>query len=758
MPRGLSARRILAPMREMRATVVRVVVTGLIVLAGVGCRGKSAASDGSSGQSKAVVPDGSSEGGLHGVHDALFASFLPVHDLPNEPQTEALLAAARDGIWKQGGSAPAMRALLQPFTDLRTFGGACSLQQVDGGNDAISYASLSPDQQQAVLLRLQNCPAAEPRRLAATVRNFYIVRGYGAVQGPLTGVKLDLFAPPAYLQAHMPKLAPSRLVYDPAMKEVKESDGHPIDVLIVGSGPAGSVLAHELRRNGQRVVLLERGSFVIPGAMETRLIDDLIDTRASSDGTIRVRNGMGVGGGTTVNVDLCFAPTSTPIRTKIEGWRSEGRIAPAQLTQTELMHEYDWVKRTVGTRTLTESEINRNNRVLWDGARESGMHPKLYALNTYAPGKSPSPVTDKRSAESGLLLDALQDKTNPLAMVPDADVRRVLFRNSNGQQQAVGVEVQSRAPIQEQGIIADPANLKLSPGQTYTVHARTVILSAGALGSPTVLLRSGLKNDQIGRGIVLHPSMPIMGRFDETIDLMKGTEASVYVDDRLVDRHYAMESMADQPLYAALMSPGPALHSLEMIRDFRNLAGFGVMLVDTPQPDNRVVLDKEGNAQIDYTLSDDDKKRFAEGIAEAIRVMFRAGATKVYLPTTEDILGQQSGGPAAQVQRGMPAAVSSEVLTSPDQAALVEKNLRFVSNRSVVTSAHMQATDKMGTAPENSVVGQDFHVWGTENLYVVDGSIFPTSAGANPMQTIYTVAKVFADHWDRGREVQPGAR
>ncbi|WP_419803681.1 GMC oxidoreductase [Terriglobus sp.] len=745
-------------MREMRDTVIRVAVLSVVMVTAVGCRSKTAAGAGFGGQQPAALAASTTDAGLHAVHDALFASFLPVHDLPNEPQTEALLASARDGIWKQGSAASAMRALLQPFTDLRTFGAACKLQEVDGGNDAVSYADLSPGQQQAVLLRLQNCPAAEPRRLAATVRNFYIVRGYGAVQGPLTGVQLDLFAPPAYLQAHTPRLAPSRLVYDPASKEVKESDGHDIDVLIVGSGPAGSVLAHELRRGGKRVVLLERGSFVIPGAMETRLIDDLIDTRASSDGTIRVRNGMGVGGGTTVNVDLCFAPTSTPIRTKIEGWRSEGRIAPAQLTQAELSREYDWVKHTVGTRTLTESEINRNNRVLWDGARQSGMHPKLYALNTYAPGKSPSPVTDKRSAESGLLLNALEDKVNPLALVPDADVRRVLFHNDNGQQQAIGVEVQSRTSIQEQGIIADPANLKLSAGQTYTVHAKTVILSAGALGSPTVLLRSGVRNDQIGRGIVLHPSMPIMGRFDETIDLMKGTEASVYVDDKLVDRHYAMESMADQPLYAALMSPGPARHSLEMIRDFRNLAGFGVMLVDTPQPNNRVVLDKEGNPQIDYTLSEDDKKRFAEGVAEAIRVMFRAGATKVYLPTTEDILGQQSGGPAAEVQRGMPAAVSSEVLTSPDQAALVEKNLRFISNRSVVTSAHMQATDKMGTAPQNSVVGQDFHVWGTEHLYVVDGSIFPTSAGANPMQTIYTVAKIFADHWNGGRELPPAAR
>jgi choline dehydrogenase-like flavoprotein len=53
----------------------------------------------------------------------------------------------------------------------------------------------------------------------------------------------------------------------------------------------------------------------------------------------------------------------------------------------------------------------------------------------------------------------------------------------------------------------------------------------------------------------------------------------------------------------------------------------------------------------------------------------------------------------------------------------------------------------MGTSPANSVVGPDHHVWGTENLYVMDSSIFPSSIGANPMQSIYTFAKLLADRW-----------
>lgn len=675
---------------------------------------------------------------FHAAHQALFASFFPVDALAKDTQTATLLETARDEMWRSGGPNPAFPELLAPFVDLRSFGTACGIDNVVKQTSATSFATLDRAAREHVLFLLQSCNKNAPRRLVTTIRNFYIVTGYGGIQEKLTGVKLNLFASPGYVQQHLPKLPPTRLRYDPDKREIVSKDG-PIDVLIVGSGPAGSVLAHELRRGGKRVLLVERGSFVVPGSMETRLIDDLIDTRTSMDGTIRIRNGMAVGGGSQVNVDLCFAPTTPAIRTKIEGWRKAGRIGPQDFTQDEITRQYEWVKKAIGTRRLSESEINLNNHALWDGATRAGLHPKLYSLNTYAPGHSPYPVTDKRSAESQLLIEALEDTANPLSMVPDAEVRRILFEDNAGAKRAYGVEVRMRRPIPEIGVIADPNNLGLKAGDTVTIRAKRVILSAGALGSPAVLLRSGVQNDQIGRGVILHPSMPIMGKFDHPIDALKGTEASVYVDDMLVDRGYALESMADQPLYAALMSPGSAIHTFQMVRDFRNLAGFGVVLIDTPSPANRVVLDAKGDPQVDYALSDADKKRFAEGIAEAIRIMFLAGAKEVYLPTTEDILGSFTNNGSLQ----------ASVLTKPEQAGLVEQNLHFIPNRSVISSAHMQATDKMGSNPRDSVVGTDFHVWGTENLYVVDGSIFPTSIGANPMQSIYTFAKIFADNWNQ---------
>jgi len=673
------------------------------------------------------------EESLHAVHDALFSSFLPVEDLKPDPRTFALLTGARDIIWSEANHALDFRRLLLPFTDLRGFGALCGVKSYLGPTGSESFASLTQPQRDHVLLLLSSCDQNEPRRLAMSARAFYVAGAYGAIQEPLSGVQLNLSASHSWIEKHRPQLPPTRLRLDRESHEIVSTDT-PIDYLIVGSGPAGSVLAHELRRGGKHVLLIDRGSFIEPGSMETRLMGDLVDSRTSDDGAIFIHNGVTVGGGSQVNVDLCFAPTLAAIQTKIESWRRDWRIGPDDFTLKELTSAYGWVKSAIGTRSLSESEINANNRVLWEGAVRAGLHPNLYDLNTYAPGQSPYPVTDKRSAESQLLVEALRDSQNPLSMIPDADVRRVLFGGAGGKREAVGVEIRTRAPYAKDGVIADPNGFGIAPGTSVVIHARKVILAAGALGSPSILLRSGVANDQIGRGVIPHPSMPIIGKFDHPINALEGTQASVYVDDRLIDRGYAFESMTAAPAYAALMSPGPAMHVLGMVRSYKSLAGFGVMLIDTVSPENRLTLDENGEAIIRYQLSGSDKKRFSEGVAEAVRMMFLAGATEVYLPTTEDILGSQD---STQLQ--------PVVLTNIRQADLVDKNLHFIPNRSIVTSAHMQATDKMGADPSNSVVGRDFHVWGTKGLYVVDGSVFPTSVGANPMQSIYTFAKIFAD-------------
>lgn len=670
---------------------------------------------------------------LRAIHDALFDSFIRVDPSEISPELKEQFTSVRDAIWTSASNSAEFRRLLLPLLDLRSFEDSCGMAKVLSRSSPISFAELSSAERQHVLLLLSTCDLNQPRMLAMTLRDFYIARTYEPLQEEIADVHLNLVAPQGWIDTHRPSLPAKRLRFATASHEISSVDG-PIDYLIVGSGPAGSVLARELRRGGKRVLLVERGSLIVPGSMQTRMIGDLLDSRTSVDGGIVIHNGMVVGGGTQVNVDLCFAPTLPAVQTHIEMWRNAGRIGPHDFTYGQVADAYRWVQATIGTRNVSESEINSNNRVLWDGAVREGLHPHLYDLNTYPPGKSPFPVTDKRSSESQLLLDALKDPKDPLLLLPDADVRRVLFDVEEKTPKAIGVEIRTRTPFDSPGVIPDPNHLAIPANTTILIHARTIILCAGALGSPTILLRSGLANDNIGRGVVLHPSMPIIGEFNQVIDALDGTEASVYVGDHLVDRGYALESMAAEPEYVAVMSPGTPEHTLTMVQSFRHLAGFGVMLVDTPDPNNRLTIDAGGEPVITYQISAADKARFREGIAEAIRVMFQGGAREVYLPTLERI-----------VQSTQATTVQPLVLTNIQQAENAAKALQFIPNETILTSAHMQATDKMGASALDSVVGRDFHVWGTRDLFVVDGSVFPTSIGANPMQSIYTFAKMFAD-------------
>ena len=156
------------------------------------------------------------------------------------------------------------------------------------------------------------------------------------------------------------------------------------------------------------------------------------------------------------------------------------------------------------------------------------------------------------------------------------------------------------------------------------------------------------------------------------------------------------------------------------------------MAIDVPESHNRVTLNPSENPEIEYQLSDEIKDRLRFGIKQAVTMMFKAGAERVYIPSNEDIFASGES--------------QLKVVSFDNVSQLNALNrLQFIPGRTILTSAHMQATNKMGSDPENSVVSQDFKVWGTENLYVMDSSIFPSSIGANPMQSIYTFAKIFAD-------------
>jgi choline dehydrogenase-like flavoprotein len=222
--------------------------------------------------------------------------------------------------------------------------------------------------------------------------------------------------------------------------------------------------------------------------------------------------------------------------------------------------------------------------------------------------------------------------------------------------------------------------------------------------------------------------------------LLQGLDSATFVDAFGVTPGFIFETMGGLPAYGAVLVPGSGRQVYEVLSQFNLSAGFGVMLVDTVSDGNCVALDPTGNVVVTYALSEADKQRFRTGAALAVRMMFLAGAKTVIIPSNENFLRASNFDP----MRGA-------YLTDIRQADLVERNLEFIPNRTLLTAAHLQATNKIGPSPDLSVVSTRQRVWNVltrneiPNLYVMDSSIFPTSVGANPMQTIYTFAKIFSD-------------
>jgi len=380
------------------------------------------------------------------------------------------------------------------------------------------------------------------------------------------------------------------------------------------------------------------------------------------------------------------------------------------------------------------------------------VDPSLYHLNRFAPGHSPSPVDDKLDAARQLLLEAIQGPHNPLSVIPGTVVNELLFApTSDGANlRATGAALTINPPWVEFGnTVVDPCNLKIPPGTAVRIEAENIVLAAGTIGTTRILLNSAkstplIANPRIGKGPILHPSFPLIGLFDKPINMLEGLDSSTFVDSFGVEPGFIFETITGMPAFGALLVPGNGKQVYEQLVRYNNYAGFGVMLVDTPSDANGLSLDEQGNVRIQYELSESDKARFRTGVAIAIRMMFLAGARQVIIPSNENVLGLADFDP----MRG-------EYLMHIEQADLVEQNLQFVPNRTLITSAHAQAANKMGPSHETAVVSPRQRLWNTRgqeipNLYVMDSSMFPTSVGANPMQSIYTFARIFSDQLIQG--------
>lgn len=708
-----------------------------------------------------------SEQRLNLVHHALFDAFIPFSDNEMDTTVTHLLKYARAVSFSKIQLYPNIRAALFLLDNLHFLHSRTVLKLyynviakdkneshlvtkqslkpvrdfIFGLNERkfnLSIVDLSKKERLEFLAILNQSELNVLRQIGLYIRMFYNQSLYeGGLSEKISG-HADHGTIKADIVPTLPKFK-THLAYD---KEDSRIVGK-LDAIIVGSGPSGSVAAYELQRKGLKVLVVEAGPLVIPGAFDTTSDAKFMEGQAPrivEDGSVVLLNGEAVGGGTVVNLNMAFAPTMPIVRHRFHLWHEKKLIPDDIWTDEEIDRAYAWVEALFKPRTVAWNEINHNNVALMAGAYNLGIPYKRYVLNTYKPQESPYSVSGKKTSFDQLLKPAMTSDKNPASLLTDCRVSEVLIHHG----QAYGIECIYQPNVYGLGILHDLYGFNIQPGTKITIEANNIILAAGNLGTSTILLKSHINNQNIGRGFVVHPMLPLMGKFSERINADEGEPSTIFVDhfmptdDNKDMPGYLFEVGLGKMSLWSLLVPGLPKQIQANLKTIGHSAGFAVLLSDSVHEKNRVELDCHGKPKVHYHVSEDDRVRMTDGIKQGIKMLFAAGAKEVSFSSFEKPLFQNS-------------LLTSNTLTPEMDIEEVMKDFKLTPNQTMLFGGHMMGGNKLGVSPKTSVVNSNYQVWNTKSLYVIDSSIFPESMGANPMQTIYTTAKIFADRFLRNQ-------
>ena len=504
------------------------------------------------------------------------------------------------------------------------------------------------------------------------------------------------------------------------------------DILIIGSGAAGGVLAATLsERTSKKIIVVEKGGWYSSESFDQREWNMRVlyaedGRRSTADGAMPVRGGECVGGGTTVNFALCF----DPIESVWNGWRHDygltGFSFDAQASDygvagLNVPSALAEVRERIGVYRAHDDELNDNNRALERGCAALGIPSQRFELNLRGCVRSGFCAEGcAYGAKQGTLVTYIADAlARAVQLIHHCDIEQLTFEKRSGALTAVAAN--GRVHETRRGSHSN----SVPPGR-IEIAAKLIIVAAGAVATPALLLRSGHPepHGRLGRGLVTHPSLPIIGIMDQPQSNYRGIPGTVYSDAYFRSHGFYFESLFGQPVYGSLVIPGVGVEHFDVLRRLPQLIGFGVMLLDDVDDANRVEWSAaEGKPRIHYQLTEGDRERLRFAAQRGVEIMFAAGARSVMLPSSERI------GPLRRPR----FSNAAEARHCAD--------LRFEPHRTTLTSAHAQATTKMGEDERRTAMSSRGESRSVRNLIVCDASSFPTSCGANPMLSIMTMAR-----------------
>ncbi|KAI1878192.1 uncharacterized protein JN550_000374 [Neoarthrinium moseri] len=509
------------------------------------------------------------------------------------------------------------------------------------------------------------------------------------------------------------------------------------DVVIVGSGCGGAVCAKVLAEAGHRVLVVDKGYSFQPSQLPmnqesgSKYLFENEGVINSDDGCVNILAGSCWGGGGTVNWSVSLEPQDF-VRKE---WADQG--LPFFATE-EYQGCIDRVCEVMGV-SDTHIRHNHGGQVILDGSRKLGWKAKACPQNTG--------TDDHYCGRCHLGCGSAGKKGPAVSWLPAAskagaqfiegfDVSEISFDETAGNKKAVGLTGTWTSRDSQGGLVLEDQRVK----RTIQVQAKKVIVSAGTLHSPLLLLRSGLKNPHIGQNLHLHPCNYVLGRFEDDIQPWEGSSiTSVCSEFENLDGNghgvkletinmLPYVTLANFPWYSGLE------YKLNALK-FRNMNGYISMARD--RDTGRVWPDTvSGAPRVDYVASDFDRAHVMAGVIALAKLCYVQGAQEIFafLPGTRPFVWSKSD-----------KAGTADVEDSEFVAWLT--SLETAGNKPPVTpfgSAHQMGTCRMSRSEETGVVDPRGRVWETEGLYVADSSVFPSASGVNPMITTMAFADYIA--------------
>jgi choline dehydrogenase-like flavoprotein len=484
------------------------------------------------------------------------------------------------------------------------------------------------------------------------------------------------------------------------------------DVAIIGTGAGGGTTAEILAKAGLKVILIEEGPLKSSNDFnmdERQAYKDLYQENAgrmNKDGSMSILQGRCVGGTTVINWTSSFRTPEPTLQYWADNFDTKGA------SKEEMAPWFDKMEERLNI-SLWALPANENNAVLSRGADKLGVPWQIIPRNVKGCWDlgfcgMGCPTNAKQSMLVTTIPSAMDDGSQ---LLYSARAERLIMDNDK----VTGIEVTAL----DKGY--RPTGVKL------TVKATTVVLAAGGINGPAMMLRSGAPDPKglIGKRTFLHPTSFSFASFEQDINAYYGAPQSLYSDHFQWDSvsgpvGYKLEVPPLHPGLTSVLLMGHGEEQFDEINKLPNLNSMISLLRDGFHDDSEggsIELASDGSAIVDYPINDylwEGMKRSHLTMSE---LQFAAGAKAV-----------------------RPAHTEAKWETSWEDSKAAINKLSYSASRALVGSAHVMGGMAMGENLDRCVVDSDGKYHYLDNLYVIDGSVFPTSIGANPQLSIYGMA------------------